>query len=581
MLCARVNPPRGTSVPTLARALGILLACVLLGACAGLQRQPPAASAPDAASFDYERDGMLQLLAGQFALQANDVGSAARHFTLAAAQSGDPAVAEEATRLALATRDWPLARQALSRWQALAPADRGILQARAWIALGEQDSAAAEADLTSLVQAGDETGWRLAAQALLGAGDPRLATGLLDRIATDSHLGTKEASWIAVSQLAFKLDDKALAERLARRALARFHGSESYAWSARLALDRGDRKSAVALYGEALKRDPANRRLRGAYAALLAEDGDDSGAARVLGQGPQDDVSWSARAAYLARAGDDKALARLYDEIAAAPAPRSGRSLYLLGQLAEMLDQRKAALDWYAMIPQYDERWFDAQIRRAVVLGQTQETEQALVLVRRLEQLAVGDRERLAGTYLLEAELLTQRDRFGEARAVYSRALQALPEDADIIYARALFEITHGDLAAGVRDLRQLVALKPDNAEALNALGYTLADHARSGDPALEEAGKLIGRAIELKPDEPAIMDSMGWWHYRMGDIDAALPLLRAAWKQQPDAEIAAHLGEVLWRKGEHAEARRIWQQGRDQDADNPVLLETVKRLAP
>jgi Flp pilus assembly protein TadD len=128
---------------------------------------------------------------------------------------------------------------------------------------------------------------------------------------------------------------------------------------------------------------------------------------------------------------------------------------------------------------------------------------------------------------------------------------------------------------ASVRDLRRLLALQPGNADALNALGYTLAD--RTKDQA--EALTLIEKALTLKPDEPAIIDSLGWVQYRLGHLKEAVDRLRTAYAKQPDPEIAAHLGEVLWVSGDKDEARKIWAQGQKKDAKNKVLLETIKRL--
>jgi tetratricopeptide (TPR) repeat protein len=109
----------------------------------------------------------------------------------------------------------------------------------------------------------------------------------------------------------------------------------------------------------------------------------------------------------------------------------------------------------------------------------------------------------------------------------------------------------------------------------MNALGYTLADRTDQQAEALE----LIRKALALKPDEPAILDSLGWVQYRLGHLDTAIEQLRNAYGKQPDAEIAAHLGEVLWVSGKHDEARRVWNQGREKDAKNKVLLETIQRL--
>ncbi|MFI4969535.1 MAG: tetratricopeptide repeat protein [Lysobacterales bacterium] len=558
---------------------GAIAFCALLGACASVRPNAPGAQpftrsvvAPVAA----DRDLLLKTLAAQFALQNNDLKAGARGFTEAAELGADPMLAEEATRLALSVKNWALARRGLARWQELAPRDPGVTQARAWLALGEKRGDEAYADLDALATRGDDEAWRLIAQALLGSDDKGTAARLLERLASAQRLHGKETNAVAMSQLAFKLGDKALAQRLADAAVARFHGEEAYAWRARLALDRGDKTAARATYAEALRHAPSSLRLRGGYAALLADSGDNAAAARELSVGPQNDTTYAARAAYAARAKDNAALNALYREVNADNSGRTGKRLYLLGQIAEMTDRREAALDWYREISDADEHWFDAQLREAVVLDQLGRTDAAVDFLHQIEAQTAEDGEQLGNAYLLEADLLARRQRPGDALGVYTRALGTLRDDPRLLYARALLAVDQGDLAAGERDLRRVIELKPDNAEALNALGYTLADHGERKQEALD----LIQRALKLKPDEPAIIDSMGWVRYRMGDLDASLEDLRRAYAKQPDPDIAAHLGEVLWVKGAHDEARRIWDEGRKKDASNKALLETIKRLA-
>jgi len=567
--------------PISARAVGhgvsALLLAAVLGGCANVRPSAPASADPTPSAKPLAADAYLlaTLLSAQFALQNNDLKGGAEGFAKAASLSRDPDVAEEATRLELTVKDWTLARTALARWHALAPEDPGGIQARAWIALGEGRADDAFTDLEALASRGDLQGWRLISQVLLGADDKAAASRLLDRVATPAHLTANEATWIAVSQLAYKLGDKTSARRIADGAVSRFHGGESYAWSARLALDRGDKPEARALYSEALKRDPKSARLRGGYAALLADSGDNAGAAHVLSQGPQDDTTYAARAAYAARADDKVALGALYHELDTDKTARDGNRLFLLGQLAELVDKRDDALGWYREIGEDDEHWFDAQTRQAIVLDQLGHTDQALDFLRQLQAQTVEDSTQLGNVYLLEADLLGRKGRTKDALAVYERGLETLPDDPRLLYARALLAAEHDDLPAAERDLRRVIELKPDDAEALNALGYTLADRTDRRVEALE----LIQRAIKLKPDEPAIIDSLGWIRYRMGDLDASLKELRRAYEKQADPEIAAHLGEVLWVKGDRDEARRVWEQGRKKDAKNKALLETIRRL--
>jgi tetratricopeptide (TPR) repeat protein len=563
------------------RGVFAMAAALLLEACASQAPRHPAevVAAPIVRPVAPERDLMLKLLTAQFALQGNDLAGAARGFADASVLSSDPVLAEEATRLALSQKDWPLATRALSRWQQLAPNDPGILQARAWIALGEKRLDDAKAVLAQIASRGDDQAWRLIAQLLLNADDKVAAARLLAGLIEPEPRMASESNRVALSQLAFKLGDKALARSIADATVAHFHAADAYMWSARLALDRGDKAAARAMYVEAIARDPANPRLRSGYATLLGDAGENAEAARVLAQGPQDDVTYGARAAYAARADDKALLAALYREIQADKSPREGNRLYLLGQVAELVDKREAALAWYREVPEDDEHAFDAQMRIALVLDQLDRTREALDHLHRLAGIAAGDTEQQRNVWLLEADLLTRRQRTVDALAVYDRALTNLPDDARLLYARALFSVDHGDAGGGERDLRRVLELKPDDAEALNALGYTLADRSQGNDARQHEALELIQRALKLKPDEAAIIDSMGWVRYRLGDLDASLENLRKAYAKQPDPDIAAHLGEVLWARGQRDEARRVWEEGRKKDARNKALVETIRRL--
>ena len=176
----------------------------------------------------------------------------------------------------------------------------------------------------------------------------------------------------------------------------------------------------------------------------------------------------------------------------------------------------------------------------------------------------------------MEADCFAQVAKTGAA-AVYTRGLDQLPGDPRLLYARAMLAIELDDLAGAEKDLMRVIEDDPENADALNALGYTLADRT----PRINEAVVLIEKALKLKPDEAAIIDSFGWAQYRLGHLDDAVAHLRKAYAKSPDTEIAAHLGEVLWVKGERDEARRIWEQGRAKDPENKVLGEAMRRLVP
>ncbi len=574
---------RSPLVPVRAVRIGVavVLACgLLLVGCATPQarpdlRQPATQSVHPVAPED---DLPLQLIAGELALQRSDSGEAARRYARAATLSADPAIAEQATRLAIAARAWSDARAPLERWRQLAPGARGIVQARAWIALGEGDVETAATELERLLADSGDRGWRAVAQVLAGAADKESAARLLARIASAERLGDREADWLAMSQLALRLGDAALATRLADAARARFDSAGSHAWSARLAMDRGELDLARRHYGEALKRDPDDLRTRTGYAALLGDHGDNAGAARVLAAGPQNDVTLGARAAYLVRADDQRQLAALYREMQKGGADRSAKRFMLLGEVAEILERPPhEAIDWYRAVAESDERWFDAGMRIVVLADRGGDTDAVRTQLAELRAVAGADADRAVDLYLLEAELLLGKSLHAEAIVVYGRGLDQFPGDARLLYARAMQWIDGDELASAERDLREIIAADADNADALNALGYTLADRTDRHAEALE----LIRRALAIKPDEAAIIDSYGWAHYRLGDLGEAKTQLRRAYAKLPDAEIAAHLGEVLWVDGERDEARRIWDEAGRRDPDNRILAETRQRLDP
>lgn len=553
----------------------------LLGGCASGPARRPAAVSPQplahlpVAPVAADRDALAFALAGQFALENGDAEAAARHFVQAAAIGEDSAMAAQATRVAIAAKQWDLAKSAVQRWQQLQADDPGLWQARALIALHDGDAAAALAQLQHLAQQADGKGWRVVGQALLAAPDKAQAADLLRKLVAADALGKDAKHWVALSELAEHLGAKDLAFSLAQDAVTRFGSAEACLRLAQLKLATGDKTGARAAFAQAVKRSGNDRHVLLAYASVLSELGDNTQAAQVLAQGKQDDYSYAARAAYAARANDKAQYEVLYREAQSGKPPLSGMRLNLLGQLAELLKRDAAALAWYEKVPPDDEQWPQAQLRSAFLLDQAGQTAKAMDRVHQLQARSGDDEKQLGDAFLLEAEILAKHQRNADAVAAYDRGLHALPDDTRLLYARALLNEELNQVDAAVRDLRRLLALQPDNAEALNALGYTLAD--RTKDQA--EALTLIEKALALKPDEPAIIDSMGWVQYRLGHLSEAVARLRTAYAKQPDPEIAAHLGEVLWMSGSKDEARKIWAQGQKKDARNKVLMETMKRL--
>ena len=175
--------------------------------------------------------------------------------------------------------------------------------------------------------------------------------------------------------------------------------------------------------------------------------------------------------------------------------------------------------------------------------------------------------------FLLEANSL--RDWSGESLKAYDRGLTAFPQSFSLLYGRAMAHESEGQLGEMEDDLRSILAQDPDHAATLNALGYTLTNHTQR----YEEAADLIERALALSPGDPAILDSLGWVYFKLGQYSESEALLREAHNAFPDPEVAAHLGEVLWVQGRQFEARDVWRDGLNRVPDHPIILETLKRL--
>jgi tetratricopeptide (TPR) repeat protein len=517
------------------------------------------------------------LIAAEFALQDNDVDKAATDYAEAAQLSDDPAVTKRALQLALAAKSADGAQRLLQRWQALG-ADPGELAGmRARLAMLKGDRAGAEREFGILLASGDVEDWKTFAAALVAARDKALAGRVLENLATAGRLPPDESVWVALSQLGEHLGRHAFARKLADAAVRRFGGPVSIRWAASLEMSIGDRAGAAALYAKGVAAHPHDAGLRLGYATLLGDQGKNAEALRVLGKGPQTPATWSARVAFAARAGDDAALRRLYAELKQAPASERGDSTFLLGQLAELLRHDQQALDWYGQVDPDDRHGFDARVRSAVLLDKTGKPAQAHALAVQLQQDYADDPDSLRTAYELDAQLYSQHGDHARAIAAYNRGLEALPDDPVLIYDRGIEEANAGNTDAALKDFRKVLAQNPDNVEAMNALGYTLADTGRD----LPEATRLLRKALAAKPDVAAIMDSWGWLQYRLGNLDQAESYLKRAWTLQQDPDIGVHLGEVLWKLGKHQDAREVFGKVRKLDPHNPALRHAEGRLHP
>lgn len=244
-----------------------------------------------------------------------------------------------------------------------------------------------------------------------------------------------------------------------------------------------------------------------------------------------------------------------------------------LGQIAEEGKRPEEALRWYGMVTP-SEQYLPAQLRRAKLLVQQGHLEDGRAALQ--QAAAANPRERIS-LLIAEAQLLADAGRAGEAFALLDGNLAAQPEQPELLYESALLAEKVGRFEVLERNLYKLIQLKPDHAHAYNALGYSLAER----NLRLDEAQQLIEKALALSPDDAFILDSKGWVLYRRGDNGGALDYLKRAYKQRPDPEIAAHLGEVLWMLGRRDEAKQTWNEAASANPGNEAVSAAIKKFKP
>jgi Flp pilus assembly protein TadD len=308
-----------------------------------------------------------------------------------------------------------------------------------------------------------------------------------------------------------------------------------------------------------------------AYAELLKRDGDPAAGHAVLAQLPDTPDMRFARIIFALDAGDREKAELLYKGFGPDQYTDMPNAAFLAAQSAELLEYWREAINWYSQVSgEYSLR---AVMRQAFLLADIGDIEEARNLV--VELRIQTDNGVRSQSFQAEAQILQDAGRKDEAMEVLHDALAILPDDIPLRYTRALLAVGLGQLVLAESDLRQIIAQQPDNAAAINALGYTLADLTERYD----EAEQLILLAYELQPGDASIIDSMGWISYRLNRMPMAEKYLREAWGLMRNADIAAHLGEVLWVIGQKDEARELWKLGSEMESDNETLVKTMRRF--
>ncbi|WP_246237654.1 tetratricopeptide repeat protein [Caldichromatium japonicum] len=519
-------------------------------------------------------DQIYHILAAEVAARRGQMGQAAQHYLQAAELTRSPALAELAVRAGINADEDATAGRAMLLWLQLAPNAPEAQQLAALLRVRARDREGALIHLQRLVELAGGSGEIpfakvVAVLSWVPDADERLAlmSSLAERFPHDPDAQQ------TLAMLAASLSRYEVAEAAAWRALAlRPDWNVPRLFLVRLRLNQGERAQARALLDEFIAATPNDQSLKLLYGQLLVDERDFAQARAVFeeilrAQPHAPDVLFAL--GILSLQLEDLAAANRYFTDLHATGQRQDEAAFYLGQTAERAQDLSGALGWYARVNgAYAD---DARIRMAFLRAKRGEIAQAREILQQLRDQSPDDAVSL---FLAEAEILDEMGHADEARAVYEEALAAFPDNERLLYARGLLAMKRGQLELGEADLRRIIAANPDHADALNALGYTLADH----NQRLDEALTLIERAHALKPDEPAILDSLGWVHYRLGNLDRALQYLERANTQIEDGEIAAHLGEVLWALGRRADAWAVWDKASAKYPDHAYLKSTINR---
>jgi tetratricopeptide (TPR) repeat protein len=530
---------------------------------------------PNKQLIPTDPDVMAHVFSAEVMGSEGDFSGAAAKYLEAALISEDPEIAERATRIAVSAGEWQMVALASDRWAMLDPSSLDARELAAGSRLKEGDYVGAEYQLARLLElTGSDRarGWRVVTSLLAPAPDQVRATKVLNNLMKDFGAGSNEDILIARSQLAARSGNFEQAVDLANTAINLNPGNtDSLIWAGRLAISVGNEALALVRYRQAWETKPGDQQISMAYAELLKRNNELTEAQAVLAQLPDTPDMRFARIVFALDADDRDTAELLYKGFSRSNYVETPEAAFQAAQSAEILEYYREAINWYKQVT--GEQSLRAVMRQAFLLADLGEIEESRNLLTKLRiQTDSGIRSQ---SYQAEAQVLQGAGRREDAIKVLNDAMAILPEDIPVRYARALLAVNLGQLELAERDLRQIISAQPDNAAAINALGYTLADLTER----YAEAEQLILQAYQLQPDDPSIIDSMGWISYRLGRLSEAEGYMRDAWKLMRNAEIAAHLGEVLWARGQKDEARSLWKLGMQMPGDNSILIETMKRF--
>jgi tetratricopeptide (TPR) repeat protein len=569
--------------------LGPLVSCAVQGykpaeeaASAGSPQEKPAGhdsvdAGTEVVTQSLSKELMFDILLAEIAGQRGKMDVSAPHYLQAAEEADDPRVAERAVQIAMYAKDFEIAKRAARRWVELEPDNLEAHKLLTALALrtGDMGEVITQMGFLLSITENPEDGYRLATAIMARNSDKQAALSAMQELAAkDPYSPYAQLALSRTAVLAGQLE-QAL-ESVERALQLKPDYVNATILKAQILVKMERKEEAMQLLQQATRSYPENLEVRFSYARLLLDQQDIEAARdqfdKIVRLEPDNaDALYSLGLLELEtgqyRAGEKHLRQLLTLE------KRVQSAYYYLGYAAIKQDHDAEALEWFRKVESGD-FWSQSQLHAAEIMvrqGRIDEMQDYLrVLRQKNPQAAVA-------FFLIEGEVLTSAGYLEEAYRVYTQALETEPDNEDLLYARALLAQNLDWFDHAEQDMRHILRNDPDNVRTLNALGYSLADKTDR----YEEALGYISKALKQTPDDPAIIDSMGWVQFRLGHLDKARSYLERAWDMTKDSEIGAHLGEVLWEQGEHAAARGIWDEAKANDPENPALLDVLRRINP
>jgi tetratricopeptide (TPR) repeat protein len=524
---------------------------------------------------------VFQVLAAEVALQRNQPAPAYQTYLALARDTHDPRMAQRATEIALAAQSPTDALAAAQLWQQYAPGSERAAQLDASLLVlsGKPDEAEPllAGELAKIKPENRGSGI-LALQLLLSRGPNRIGGLHVLQDLLKDDMNRPEAQ-LAIARQQILADDLPGARKSLEQALSL---KPDYLPAALTLSQMGpeERKEGIASIEQYVQQNPKSHDARLALAQMyLASDRLDDAQKQfeIMHKDNANDLTPLMALALIKIQQKNLPEAKTYLTQYTQQAEKTqgadpGQAYIYLAQLSLEQKDEAAASGYLDKIQPNSQQYIPAQITRAQLLQKQGKPDDARKL---LASIRVSDPRDQALIDRTDAAILFDAKRYDEAEGRLQQATADFPDDTDLTYDYAMAAEKNGHYDVMEAQLRKLMRAQPDNAQAYNALGYSLADR----NQRLQEADKLVEKASSLAPNDAFIMDSVGWVKYRLGDTSDAIKILRRAYDLQPNAEIGAHLGEVLWKSGDQDQARAAWRDARKLEPDNDTLVKTLKRF--